>query len=265
MELWEAALLGILQGLTEFLPVSSTAHLTITGRALGLIDDARPEEWTAFLAVVQLGTLLAVVGYFRRDLWAMARGDPRARKLAWLVLLGTIPIAIVGLLLRDIIEGPLTKDLRVIAAALIGLGLLMGAADRWGRRERPIAALTWRDALIVGTAQVLSLVPGSSRSGTTLTGGLFAGLDREAAARYSFLLSIPAIAASGLLELPTAIRAGTDDLGALIVATAIAALAGYAAVAWMLRYLRTKSTNVFVIYRVALGVGVAGAVAAGWL
>lgn len=265
MELWEAVLLGILQGLTEFLPVSSTAHLTIAGRALGLIDDAHPEEWTAFLAVVQLGTLLAVIWYFRRDLWAMARGDPQARKLAWLVLLGTIPIAIVGLLLRDIIEGPLTKDLRIIAAALIGLGLLMGAADRWGRRERPITTLTWRDALIVGTAQVLSLIPGSSRSGTTLTGGLLAGLDREAAARYSFLLSIPAIAASGLLELPTAIRAGTDDLGALLIATAVAALAGYAAVAWMLRYLRTRSTNVFVAYRIALGAGVVGVLAGGWL
>ncbi|HET6403051.1 MAG TPA: undecaprenyl-diphosphatase UppP [Candidatus Thermoplasmatota archaeon] len=265
MQVWEAILLGILQGLTEFLPVSSTAHLTIAGRAMGLIDDQRPEAWTAFLAVVQLGTLGAVLWYFRSDLAGMARGDPESRRLGWLVVLGTIPIGIVGFALRDIIEGPLTKDLRVIGVTLIALGLLLGLADRAGRRERPLRALTWKDALLVGAAQVLSLIPGASRAGTTLTGGLFAGLTREAAARFSFLLSIPAIAASGLFELPAALELPREDVAALVVATATAAVFGYLAIAWMLRYLRTQSAAVFVWYRVALGAGVLGAVAAGWV
>lgn len=263
MELWEAVLLGVLQGATEFLPISSTAHLTIAGRALGLIDDADPARWTAFLAVVQLGTLAAVVWYFRRDLWAMARGDRDARRLMWLVALATVPIGVAGLLLKDVIEGPLTKDLRVIASALIALGLLLGAADRWGRRERAMGAIGWKDALVVGAAQVLSLIPGASRAGTTIAGGLFAGLTREAAARFSFLMSIPAIAASGLFELPAAARAGTDDITALVVATLAAAVSGYLAVAWMLRYLRTRSTAVFVAYRVVLGVALLAAVASG--
>lgn len=260
MEPWQAIVLGLVQGLTEFLPVSSTAHLTIAGRAFGLIDDARPQEWTAFLAVVQLGTLAAVVGYFWRDLVDMARGmltrdGPRdARRLGWLVVLGTVPIGVVGLLLRDVIEGPLTKDLRVIGAALIGLALLLALADWMGKRERDAASLTWRDALVVGVAQVFSLVPGASRSGTTLTGGLFAGLTRETAARFSFLLSVPAIAASGLLELPHALDAASRDVGALALATVAAAVSGYLAIAFMLRFLRTRSTAVFVVYRIGLGV-----------
>lgn len=265
MNVLEAIFLGILQGLTEFLPVSSTAHLTIAGRALGLVDDADPARWTAFLAVVQLGTLAAVIWYFRRDLIGFARGDPAARRLGWLVLLGTIPIGIVGLLLRDIIEGPLTKDLRIIGATLILLGLLLGAADRYGPRQRGIDTLGWRDALLIGSAQVLSLIPGASRAGTTLTGGLYAGLTREAAARYSFLLSIPAIAASGLLELPAALNVERADITALLIATIAAAASGYLAIAWMLRYLRTQSTSVFVAYRVVLGAGVLAAVGAGWL
>lgn len=265
MELWEAILLGILQGLTEFLPVSSTAHVTIAGHALGLIDAAAPEKWTAFLAVIQLGTLAAVTWYFRRDLLGILRGDKEARRLGLLVLLATIPIGLVGLLLRDVIEGPLTKDLRVIATTLIALGLLLGAADRWGRRERHTTQLTWRDALVVGTAQVLSLIPGASRAGTTMTGGLFAGLTREAAARFSFLMSIPAIAASGLFQLPDAVRAGTDDITALCVATIAAGVSGYLAVAWMLRYLKTRSTALFVVYRVGLGAAILGGVAAGWV
>lgn len=265
MDLLEALLLGVLQGLTEFLPVSSTAHLTIAGRALGLVDDAAPQRWTAFLAVVQLGTLVAVVAYFRDDLMRFARGDREARRLGMLVLLGTIPIGIAGLALRDVIEGPLTKDLRLIAAALIGLGLLLGLADRIGRRDRGTEDITWRHALLIGATQTLSLVPGASRSGTTLMGGLLAGLTREGAARFSFLLSIPAIAASGLFELPAALDVPRNDILALAVATLAAAIAGYLAIAFMLHYLRTRNTTVFVAYRVALGLGVLGALAAGWL
>lgn len=259
MDPWQAIVLGLLQGLTEFLPVSSTAHLTIAARAFGLIDDAHPERWTAFLAVVQLGTLAAVVGYFWRDVTEMARGmltpsGPReARRLGWLVVLGTIPIGVVGLLLRDVIEGPLTKDLRVIGGALIGLAVLLALADWLGSRARDAGSLTWRDALVVGGAQVLSLVPGASRSGTTLTGGLFAGLTRETAARFSFLLSIPAIAASGILQLPSALDVAPEDLGALVIATVAAAVSGYVAIAFMLRWLRTRSTAVFVVYRIGLG------------
>jgi len=261
VDVLQAIILGILQGLTEFLPVSSTAHLTLAGRAFGLIDDTRPEDWTAFLAVVQMGTLAAVVWYFWRDLLGIARGfapggTRDARKLGWLLVLGTLPIGIVGLLLRDVIEGPLTKDLRVIGTTLIALALLLALADRVGRRERSIGTLGWRDALLVGSVQVLSLIPGASRAGTTLTGGLFAGLTREAAARFSFLLSVPAIAASGLFELPAALALGREDVLGLLIATLAAAVSGYAAIAFMLRYLRTHSTLVFVVYRLALGAAV---------
>lgn len=268
VDAWEAIVLGVLQGLSEFLPVSSTAHLTLAGTILGAVDAMGPQAWTAFLAVVQLGTLAAVLAYFAPDLAAMTRAtirvparratpeDRDAWRLLWLLALGTLPIAIVGLALEDVIEGPLTKDLRIIGAALILLGLLLGAADRYGKRELDIKSIGWRDALLVGACQVMSLVPGASRSGTTLTGGLFAGLTREAAARYSFLLSIPAIAASGLYELPTALEAATDDLTALLLATTAAALSGYLAIAGLLRWLRTRSTAAFVAYRVVLGAGV---------
>lgn len=279
MSILEAILLGVLQGLTEFLPVSSTAHLTLAGRALGLIDDGDPAAWTAFLAVVQLGTLVAVVAYFWRDLAAIARGfalvlargraappDARASwRLGWLLALGTIPIALVGLLLRDVIEGPLTKDLRVIAAALIGLALLLAVADRVGAKRRGVESLGARDALVVGALQVLSLVPGASRSGTTLTGGFFSGLTREAAARFSFLLSIPAIAASGLLEMPLAIERAASQPGPLVVATLAAGVSGYAAIWWLLRFLQRHDARVFVAYRVALGVAILALVAWGVL
>ena len=263
MEIWEALLLGVLQGLTEFLPISSTAHVTIAGRMLGLLDDAAPERWTAFLAVIQLGTLLAVIAYFRHDLAQMARGDREARRIGALVLLATVPIGIVGLALRDIIEGPLTKDLRVIAGALIVFGLLLGAADRFGKRARAEREIGWRDALVVGGAQVLSLFPGASRSGMTLAGGLFAGLTREAAAKFSFLLSIPAIAASGLFELRDALDVPATEIGALALATIAAAISGYAAIGFLLRFLRTRSTAIFVGYRVALGAAILVAIAMG--
>lgn len=259
MDLWQAILLGLLQGLTEFLPISSTAHVTLAGKALGLVDDAQPERWTAFLAVVQLGTLVAVVSYFWRDLVAIARGmltpgGPREpRRLGWLLVLGTIPIGIVGLLLRDVIEGPITKDLRVIGGALIGLALLLAFADRIGRRAREVEEMGWRDALLVGAAQVIALVPGASRSGTTLMGGLLVGLTRESAARFSFLLSVPAIAASGVFELPAALALGSEDVIALTVATLVAAASGYLAIGFMLRYLRTRTTDAFVAYRLLLG------------
>jgi undecaprenyl-diphosphatase len=279
LSILEAILLGILQGLTEFIPVSSTAHLTVAGRALGLIDDARPEAWTAFLAVVQLGTLVAVVVYFWSDLvaitrgvleggWARARGrevDASMRageRLGWLVALGTVPIVIVGLLMRDVIEGPLTKDLVVIGCSLIGLALVLYLAERVGKRSRALERIGLRDALFVGIAQVASLVPGASRSGTTLAGGLFSGLDREAAARYSFLLSIPAIGGAALFELPAALAADEGVL-VLLVGVATAAVAGYLSIEFLLRYLRRNATHVFVGYRLLLGAGILAFVASG--
>src|SRR6185295_11798371 len=271
MSIWQAIFLGLIQGLTEFIPVSSTAHLTIAGKLMGLISAEHPEQWTAFMAVIQLGTLGAVIVYFWTDILNIIRGfivtnvalitrqqvDDSSRDgawLGWLVIVGTIPIAVVGLLFRHQIEGAKTKDLRVIAGSLIGLALLLTLAEVLGRRRRDRNALRLTDALAIGAAQVMALIPGSSRSGTTITGGLFVGLTRETAARISFLLSIPAVAASGLLELPKALRSGGGmDWTALVVATAISAVVGYLSIAFLLRYLQKHSTFVFVAYRIALG------------
>ena len=280
MSIWQAILLGLIQGLTEFIPISSTAHLTITGNLMGLLDPQRPEQWTAFIAVIQLGTLLAVILYFRSDILLITRGFITAnlalirRKpvddgasyhswLGWMVIVGTLPVAIVGLLFRDIIEGSFTKDLRVIAGSLIGLAVILSIAEIVGRRRRDMKDLRLIDALAVGFAQVFALIPGSSRSGTTITGGLFSGLTREAAARFSFLLSIPAIGASGLLELPKALNSVNADFTALAVATAAAAISGYLSIAFLLRYLQKHTTFLFVWYRIALGILLIGLLASG--
>jgi len=281
MSIWQAIFLGLIQGLTEFIPVSSTAHLTIAGKLMGLISAEHPEQWTAFMAVIQLGTLGAVIVYFWTDILNIIRGfivtnvalitrqkvDDSARQgawLGWLVIVGTIPIAVVGLLFRHQIEGAKTKDLRVIAGSLIGLALLLTLAEILGRRRRDMNALRLTDGLAIGAAQVMALIPGSSRSGTTITGGLFVGLTRETAARISFLLSIPAVAASGLLELPKALRSGGGmDWTALVVATAISAVVGYLSIAFLLRYLQKHSTFVFVAYRIALGLILIGLILSG--
>jgi undecaprenyl-diphosphatase len=281
MSIWQAILLGLVQGLTEFIPISSTAHLTIAGKLMGLISAEHPEQWTAFMAVIQLGTLVAVIVYFWHDIVNIIRGfiltnvslltrrhvDDSSREgawLGWLVIVGTIPIAVVGLLLRHQIEGAKTKDLRVIAGSLIGLALVLTLAEVLGRRLREMKQLRITDALAIGTAQVLALIPGSSRSGTTITAGLFVGLKRETAARISFLLSIPAVAASGLLELPKALRAGTGmNWTALVVATTISAIVGYLSIAFLLRYLHKHSTFVFVAYRIALGLVLIGLILSG--
>jgi undecaprenyl-diphosphatase len=271
MSLLEAIILGLIQGLTEFIPISSTAHLTLAGKWLGLIDPQHPDQWTAFIAVIQLGTLVAVIFYFWREIIrivvdfasvAIARLKKRPveeeaagyAKLGWLIVIGTIPVGMVGLLARHQIEGALTKDLRVIAGSLIGLGLLLTIAEIVGRQRRGMAELRLSDAVIVGCAQVFALVPGSSRSGTTITGGLFAGLKREPAARFSFLLSIPAVAASGLLELPKALHSVGTNWTAIAVATLVSGISGYLSIAFLLRYLQRHTTYVFVGYRIALGI-----------
>ena len=271
MSVFEAIVLGITQGLTEFLPVSSTAHLRIVPAFAGWEDPG-----AAFTAVVQLGTMAAVVIYFRRDLlrigqaWLRSLRDRRVRstldaRLGWYILIGTIPIGIFGLIFKDQIESG-ARDLYLIGSALIVLGLLLLAAEETARHDRPLERITRRDGVLIGLAQALAVVPGVSRSGATITAGLFLGLDRPSAARFSFLLSVPAVVLSGLFEFASILDGSEDTeagLGALAIATLMAFVVGYASIAWLLRYLTRHSTLVFVVYRVGLGVLVLVLTAAG--
>ncbi len=290
MTILQAIILGIVQGLTEFIPVSSTAHLVFAARLVGLYNSVDPllkaEQTTATIAVIQLGTLIAVLAYFSRDIYGITRGfiqdhvailtgksrvdgsvrlSPEAW-LGWLVVIGSIPVAIVGLVFKKQIEGTFTKNLWVIATMMIVVGILLALAEKVGKRERSMNELRLGDALAVGFAQVLALLPGSSRSGSTIMGGLFAGLNRETAARFSFLLSIPAIAASGLLELREAIhKLPADSYLPLIVATIVSGLVGYASIWFLLRFLRKHSTAVFVAYRLIVGGAIVFALIGGYI
>jgi undecaprenyl-diphosphatase len=265
----EAIVLGIAQGLTEFLPISSTAHLRIVPAFAGWEDPG-----AFFTAVVQLGTMLAVVIYFWRDLlrivrtWFLSLRRPALRdeldaRMGWYVIVATIPIAIFGLAFNDQIEDG-ARNLYLIGVMLIVLGLVLLAADVTSKRVRDVEDVGMRDAVWVGLAQALALIPGTSRSGATITAGLFLGLKRDAAARFSFLLSVPAIVLSGLyglLEIFTG--EGDVSLGALTIATVFAFIFGYLSIAFLLHFLATHSTLVFVIYRVVLGAIVIGLTAAG--
>lgn len=253
MPLWFAVVLGIVQGLTEFLPVSSTAHLRITPALFHMEDPG-----AAFTAVIQLGTLVAVIIYFRKDLIAMVKGllkgpsSPEAR-LAFFLVVGTIPIGLAGIALKKLITGD-ARSLYVVGAALIVVGIVMLVIDRRARQARQIGSLTYTDALIVGCAQACALIPGVSRSGSTISAGLALGLKREDAARFSFLLSIPAIGAAGVFELPEALgHVTTGSVVPLAVATLVSGLVGYASIAWLLKFLRTRTFAGMVVYRVALG------------
>ena len=271
MSVLEAIVLGIVQGLTEFLPISSTGHLRIVPAFLGWEDPG-----AAFTAVTQLGTMAAVLLYFREDLvriafawWRSVFDRPLRReldaRLGWYIVLGTIPIGIFGVLFKDQIETG-ARDLYLIGVALIVLGLVLLLAEKVGTRERSIEQIRTKDGFAIGFAQALALIPGVSRSGATITAGLFMGLDRPAAARFSFLLSVPAVVLSGLLELGTILSEDDEDgtgLLALVVATLMAFVSGYAAIAWLLRFLSTHSTVIFVVYRVALGAVVLALTAAG--
>ncbi|HKJ81666.1 MAG TPA: undecaprenyl-diphosphate phosphatase, partial [Ignavibacteriaceae bacterium] len=215
MNLLEAVVLGIIQGITEFLPISSTGHLTVTGRLMGLISAENPEHWTAFIAVIQLGTLVSILIYFRKDILNILtdffKDNLSSRlkyseqsgnsKMGWMIIIGTIPVVIIGLSLKPVIEGEFTKNLYVIASSLILLAIILAFAEKTAKFKKEMKDITIKDSLIIGICQSFALIPGSSRSGTTITGGLFMGLKRETAARFSFLLSIPAVFASGLLEL----------------------------------------------------------------
>jgi undecaprenyl-diphosphatase len=288
MTILQAIILGIVQGLTEFIPISSTAHLVFAARLVGLYDGVeatlKAEQTTATIAVIQLGTLLAVLIYFARDIinitvaffrdhYSLITGKklvPRDSTspssasrplglsqdawLGWLVILGSIPVAVVGLVFKKQIEGTFTKNLWVIATMMIVVAILLAAAEAIGKRDRSMADLGIKDALAVGGAQVLALIPGSSRSGSTMMGGLFAGQTRETAARFSFLLSIPAIAASGALELKEALHKLPDGTYfPLIVATIVSGIVGYLSIWFLLRFLRTHSTGIFIGYRLVVG------------
>ena len=293
MNLIQAIILGIVQGLTEFIPISSTAHLIFATRLTGLSASLSAEQVTATIAVIQLGTLLAVFVYFARDILSItlafvrdhlallsgrgaapdavggrgffARLSNEAR-LGWLIFIGSLPIGVVGLIFKEQIEGTFTKNLWVIAAMMVIVALLLVVAEKVGRKERDMDELGLRDALAVGFAQVLSLIPGASRSGSTIMGGLFAGERREAAARFSFLLSIPAISASGLLELREALhRLPSGSALPLVVATVVSGVVGYASIWFLLRFLRTHSTGVFILYRLAVGGLILALLAAGMI
>src|SRR5215217_654286 len=289
MTILQAILLGLVQGLTEFIPVSSTAHLVFAARLVNLYGGAdktlQAEQTTATIAVIQLGTLLAVLIYFARDIVNILRafisdhlalmrgrsepGRPRLSSdawLGWLVIIGSLPVGTLGLLLKKQIEGPFTKNLWIIATMMIVVGLLMTIAELVGKRDHGMTQLRVGDALAVGSAQVLALIPGSSRSGSTIMAGLFAGQTRETAARFSFLLSIPAIAASGLLELKEAVeKLPAGSYGSLAVATVISGVVGYASIWFLLRFLRTHSTGVFIVYRVIVGGLILAALAFGYM
>jgi undecaprenyl-diphosphatase len=267
----QAIVLGIVQGLTEFLPVSSTAHLRIVPAFLGWDDPG-----AAFTAVIQLGTMAAVLLYFRNDLWRVGRTwleslrRPELRKtldarLGWYLIIATIPIGLLGLAFSNQIESG-ARNLYLIGTTLIVFGFVMAYADMTSRRERELEDINTRDGVTIGLAQSIALIPGVSRSGATISAGLFLGLTRESAARFSFLLSVPAVVLSGLYELSKIVR-GTEhtstSAGALVIASVFAFVVGYWSIAFLLRYLTTHSLRPFVIYRLALGLLVLVLTAAG--
>ncbi|MFL0294236.1 undecaprenyl-diphosphate phosphatase [Mycobacterium sp. SMC-18] len=264
MSWWQTIVLAVLQGLTEFLPVSSSGHLAIASRVFFAGDAG-----ASFTAVTQLGTEAAVLIYFARDIWRILTAwfgglTDAARRtadywLGWWVIIGTIPICVLGLLFKDQIRSGV-RNLWVIATAMIVFSAVIALAEYIGKQTRDVEQLTWKDSVIVGLAQCLALVPGVSRSGATISAGLFLGMNRELAARFGFLLAIPAVLASGLFSLPDAFKPVTEGMSAtgaqLAVAILIAFVVGYAAVSWFLKFLVRHSMYWFVGYRVVLGVTV---------
>ncbi|WP_329214987.1 undecaprenyl-diphosphate phosphatase [Streptomyces sp. NBC_01485] len=282
MSWFESLILGLVQGLTEFLPVSSSAHLRLTAAFSGWKDPG-----AAFTAITQIGTEAAVLIYFRKDIariisaWSRSLFNKELRKdhdaqMGWLVIVGSIPIGVLGVTLKDQIEGPF-RDLRITATMLIVVGIVIGIADRLAARDetggkhrapkqrKTLENLGVKDGLIFGLCQACALIPGVSRSGATISGGLFMGYKREAAARYSFLLAIPAVLASGVFELKDAVEGGHVAWGPTMFATVIAFVTGYAVIAWFMKFISTKSFMPFVYYRVVLGIVVIALVSTGFL
>ncbi|OYO15135.1 undecaprenyl-diphosphatase [Propionibacteriaceae bacterium ES.041] len=270
MDWLDAIVLGIVQGLTEFLPISSSAHQSIVGQLLGGVDPG-----AAFTAITQLGTETAVVIYFARDIgriikhWALSligrvpRSDPDAR-MGWLIIIGSIPIGILGVLFENAIDSNL-RNLWITVAMLAGFAIVIAVADRVARNEKTLDQLTWRDGILYGLFQAMALIPGVSRSGGTIAGGLFMGYTREAAARYSFLLAIPAVYLSGLFKLKDVFAEPAAPWGPIIVATILAFVIGLAVIHWLLRYVSKHNFTIFVIYRLVLAAVVAGLLLAGVL
>ena len=261
IDLLKAVVLGVIQGLTEFLPISSSAHLRIFPELFGWGDPG-----AAFTAVIQIGTELAVLIYFRKDIWRIGsawvrslfrpeyRGTIDAR-MGWYIIVGSLPIVVLGVLLKDIIEDDF-RNLWIIGTTLIVMGVVLGIADRVGRTDRVLGKLTMKDAVLMGAAQAMALIPGVSRSGATISMGRFLGFEREAATRFAFLLAIPAVVGAGLFELKEIPNGdNTYGWGPTITATVVSFVVGYAAIAWLLRYVSTRSYTPFVIYRILLGAG----------
>ncbi len=270
MSWFEALVLGVLQGLTEFLPISSSAHLLIFSQFSGWSDPG-----AAFTAVSQIGTELAVVVYFWRDIkrivstWFRSLVNPSLRKeldarMGWYVIVGTIPVAALGFTFSSQIETS-ARNLYLVATTLIVFGVVLGLADRYGRKIKSIERLKLPDALAFGLGQALALIPGVSRSGATITTGLALGYDRVAATRYAFLLAIPAVMGSGLYEATKISEQQNTEWGQTILATVIAFFVGLGVISWLLRWLTTRTFTPFVIYRVALGVLVLVLLATGTL
>lgn len=280
MDLLQALILGIVQGLTEFLPISSTAHLRIVPALFGW-----PDPGAAFTAVIQIGTLVAVLAYFRADIvkiakaWSVGILERRPfatleARLGWMMIVATVPIVVCGLLFEDWIENQF-RSLYVVAAAMIGLAVVLAAAEallkrrqRVGIPQKQLEDVNWTDSVVTGLAQALALVPGSSRSGTTITACLFLGLARDTAARFSFLLSLPAILAAGLYQLlkeREALFSSSDDTLALLVSTVASGIVGYWSIAFLLRYLKTHSTYLFIVYRLLVGGLILAALSRGML
>lgn len=279
MDLLQAIIIGIVQGLTEFIPISSSAHMVFAARLTGIFD-GDPHKTTATMAVMQLGTLAAVLIYFFSDIWGITTAFVRDHWnlvfnrrgmrfsgtdgnrpiflseeswLGWLIVIGSIPIGVAGLLLKDHIEGPATKNLWFISIMMIAIAVLLFVAEKVGKQRKDMKHLGLADAMVQGFCQALALMPGASRSGSTIMGGLFAGEKRETAARFSFLLSIPAIGASGLLELREAIHILPDDTWMPLIGGTIAAgIVGYLSIHFLLAFLRKNSTLIFIVYRIVV-------------
>jgi undecaprenyl-diphosphatase len=261
VDYFDAVVLGVVEGLTEFLPVSSTGHLTIAEKLLGLeVDDPAV---TGYTAVIQMGAIAAVIVYFARDIWniirawtlGLVKSEYRGHldhRMGWYVIIATIPVGVVGLLAKDLITGDL-RSLWVVAIALIAWSLVMYAAERFARQDRPERDLGVKDAVTIGLAQAVALVPGISRSGATISVGLFRGLDRVTATKLSFFMSIPALLAAGIYELGDAFS-GDIGVGEAVVGVVVAFVVAYASIAWLLRFVAHHSIAWFVPYRVGLGV-----------
>lgn len=270
MSTFEAIVLGLVQGITEFLPISSSGHLRIVPALAGWDDPG-----AAFTAVAQLGSVVAVLIYFQRDLfdiaskWLRSLREPALRsslqaRLGWYLIIATVPLVVFGVAFAEQIQTG-ARDLRIQAATLIAFGLVLGAADRWGRQNKELRELTTRDGVLIGLAQSLALIPGVSRAGATLSAALLAGYTRADAARFSFLLAVPAVVLAGVYGLLDITEGGGPGVAATALATLVAFVSSYATIAWLLRWLSSHSAMIFVVYRVGLGLLLFALLGAGFI